>query len=771
MRSPYEPRVWLRYAAHKRGQEGCREGVDFVFERALLELPGSYKLWKAYLEERTGRVLERLNLSGKASASKDDLEHVNMLYERCLEYMRRMPRVWLDYCGFLMKQRKVSMTRRAFDRALQSLPISQHYRVWELYLTFAKAIEPKCPVSAGRIWKRYWRIAPQSAFTQYYETLLRCQMYDDAALLLSDLAGRQSAPDEGEAEEGPPQYWEMLCELVVQHGERITAVDGETVLRQAIEACTKASSYAALQGGQTDRIASSRLRSTGIFWCSLAMLKIRQKHYRAAREIYEEALGRVPTVRDFSLVFDAFAKFEESLLAVAFARAQKGGAPGTLAAALADLEERLARFEGLLERRPFLLQEVRLKQQPHNVEEWGRLVGLLEQSPRAAGERDQEVVRAYERALGTIHSRRARGSLPAFWGAFAQFFESIFEETREGDALASARSIYEAAVASEFATPDELAEMWILYAEFERRHGRPLDGVIDLLGRATATSRSPLLWNYYLDLEEARGLAAPIRAAYDQVLRLGIATVQTFINYAVFLEDCGEAEEAFKVYEKGIHVFGYPMAFELWNIYLPKFIARHAAARLERVRDLFDQALASCPPKYAKHFYLMLLAVEERHGLARSALRVLEAAVKAVPFEDKLAMYQLHLKKTVSSLGVIAARPIYESAIAALPLYDAITLSVAYAGMEAGLGELERARAIFGHAASLADPRTVPSLWQAWNDFEVAHGSEDTFREMLRVKRSGMARFASTLQFIPAQPAAVAEGEDNANDEEIPLEL
>jgi hypothetical protein len=25
--------------------------------------------------------------------------------------------------------------------------------------------------------------------------------------------------------------------------------------------------------------------------------------------------------------------------------------------------------------------------------------------------------------------------------------------------------------------------------------------------------------------------------------------------------------------------------------------------------------------------------------------------------------------------------------------------------------------------------------WDAWNEFEVRHGNEDTFREMLRIKR------------------------------------
>jgi hypothetical protein len=51
-----------------------------------------------------------------------------------------------------------------------------------------------------------------------------------------------------------------------------------------------------------------------------------------------------------------------------------------------------------------------------------------------------------------------------------------------------------------------------------------------------------------------------------------------------------------------------------------------------------------------------------------------------------------------------------------------------YAALERRLGEIDRARAIYVHASSLADPRTDPGFWADWNDFEVKHGNEDTFR-------------------------------------------
>lgn len=52
----------------------------------------------------------------------------------------------------------------------------------------------------------------------------------------------------------------------------------------------------------------------GRLWTSLADFFIRQGFFEKARDVYEEGLSTVVTVRDFSLIFDALAQFEESLI-------------------------------------------------------------------------------------------------------------------------------------------------------------------------------------------------------------------------------------------------------------------------------------------------------------------------------------------------------------------------------------------------------------------------------------------------------------------------
>jgi len=85
------------------------------------------QLWAAYLSER------RLAVRG-ARPDHPARASLRNTYERALVSMHKMPRVWLDYLELLLEGGAVTRTRRAFDRALAALPITQHDRVWVLYL-------------------------------------------------------------------------------------------------------------------------------------------------------------------------------------------------------------------------------------------------------------------------------------------------------------------------------------------------------------------------------------------------------------------------------------------------------------------------------------------------------------------------------------------------------------------------------------------------------------------------------------------------------------
>ncbi|KAI7861600.1 hypothetical protein BDF14DRAFT_1866915, partial [Spinellus fusiger] len=719
LRNPYSLRSWLRYIEHKRN--GTLPELCFLYERATKELPGSYKLWKQYLDLRREKLTNAHPIKFQAHYAA-----VNSCYERALVLLNKMPRIWIDYLSFLTTQPFLTLTRHTFDRALRALPVTQHARIWELYLKFAEAAGGE---TAIRVLRRYLKLEP-SHIEPYVDMLIKLGRYDEAAVkLVTVMNDSKFVSIRGKSQY---QIWQDLCELIVDHCSDIKSLYVEPIIRSGIKRFT-------------DQV--------GMLYCRLAMYWIKMGQLEKARDIFEEGITGVVTVRDFTAIFDAYAEFEEEMITTKMEMAAEREASGEKDNDEdLDLDLRLLRFERLMDRRPFLVNDVLLRQNPNNVLEWEKRVALW-------GNNKEKVVETYTQAVQTIHPKKAHGKLHELWVHFAQFYE-------KGDDLDGARAIFEKAVKVNYKTVADLAEVWCEYAEMETRHD-DFDRALDVMGKGTAVPKiagvnpkkinfydeslpvqqrvfkSLRLWSFYIDLEESVGTMESTKAVYDKVMDLRIANPQVIVNFATFLEEHSYFEESFKVYERGIELFGWPIAFELWNIYLQRFLQRYGGEKVERARDLFEQALDKCPPNYAKSIYLMFGKFEEENGLARHAMRIYERATKSVADEDRLEMFQFYAAKAVESFGIVSAREIYESAIESLPDKDVRIVCLKYADLERKLGEIDRARAIYGYASQFFDPRVHPEFWQTWHDFEVKHGNEDTFKEMLRIKRSVQAQFPS----------------------------
>ena len=62
---------------------------------------------------------------------------------------------------------------------------------------------------------------------------------------------------------------------------------------------------------------------------------------------------------------------------------------------------------------------------------------------------------------------------------------------------------------------------------------------------------------------------------------------------------------------------------------------------------------------------------------------------------------------------------------------------------------------MLSHASQFCDPRIDAEFWAHFNDFEVHHGNEDTFREMLLLKRSVQAQYTEVSLASGAAPTIV----------------
>lgn len=105
-----------------------------------------------------------------------------------------------------------------------------------------------------------------------------------------------------------------------------------------------------------------------------------------------------------------------------------------------------------------------------------------------------------------------------------------------------------------------------------------------------------------------------------------------------------------------------------------------------------------------------------------------------------------------------------------LPDRQTAEMCLRFAALERKLGEIDRARAIYAHASQFCDPRVNPNFWAEWYNFELETGSEDTFREMLRIKRSVQAQFNTEASYLAAQTTAARQGAKTADDNEGPAD-
>ena len=537
------------------------------------------------------------------------------------------------YLSTLTKMRKGTAARKSFDRALQALPITQHEGIWDLYITWAKEFGVK--QTTVRVYRRYLMFDPshREDLVSYLESI---DQYQEAATQLAACVN----DDHYVAPSGATrhQMWMRLCDLCASHPEEVsTSLKVDAIIRSGIARFSD---------------------EVGRLWTRLADYYIRLGQFEKARDVYEEAIHAVTTVRDFTVVFDAYAKFEESVLMAKMQEAEDGEGEE------AEVELRLARMEHLMDKRPLMLNSVVLRQNPHNVYEWHKRVKLFK------GDATRTLLTFME-AVRTVDPKQAHGRLSSLWLSLSRFYENH-------DDIDNARAVMKKGTEVEYRTLEELAGVWCAWAEMELKHecfdealavmqqavteptssmkrrkakaaamgktaisGKREDEDADPTGSvADRLYRSVKVWSLYLDLEESLGSVESCRAAYDRAMELKVITPQMVLNYASFLEENNFFEDSFRVYERAVAMFGYPHVKPIWVTYMDKFTARYGGSKLERLRDLFEQAVKGVPEEDASEFFIKYAKAEEEYGLARHAMAVYDRATKAVPESERADMYR-----------------------------------------------------------------------------------------------------------------------------------
>ena len=105
-----------------------------------------------------------------------------------------------------------------------------------------------------------------------------------------------------------------------------------------------------------------------------------------AQDAFEAGINSVVTIRDFTQIFDAYAAFSEEVISSLMqVLGDEEEEDDDREEDEADLDLKMKEFEELMDRRPFLVNDVLIRRNPNDVQEWEKRVALF-------GDNDEKVI-------------------------------------------------------------------------------------------------------------------------------------------------------------------------------------------------------------------------------------------------------------------------------------------------------------------------------------------------------------------------------------------
>ena len=616
----------------------------------------------------------------------------------------------------------MTLTRRTFDRALSALPLSQHENIWTLYIEYSQNMN--IPYFTITLYNRYLMLDP-SQRNNFISYLISNELYEEATKQLA-IELNQKGFNKSNFED-----WLLLCDICINHTiEASKVINPDTLIRAGISKFTD---------------------EVGRLWCKLANYYVNQGMFQKARDIYEEALDNVMSVRDFTIVFESFIKLEESLVTEMISNDSEESNESnneTNEETNNEIDYILNHLEYLTENRPILLNNVMLRQNSNNISYWMKRISIYQNNKNT----NLQLI-THINAIKTIDSMNCIGKLSTIWFSLIKFYYLLND-------LTNCRIVLNKAILVKYKTIDELVSIYCLWIEIELLTNNPINALLILRNiinenyhkKSNQTNnsynilKSVTLWNIYLDLEESFGTEITYRNAFNIIFSLNIITIKIIINYINYLNNLHYYEESFTIFERSLALFNFPESYSLWNLYINHFINRYNNTKLERLRDIFEQLLIQLNNNnnqnnisFIIEFYVKYAKMEEKYGLERNSIAIYDRLCNlTINHTLKYELYKLYILKVIQFYGITKTRIIYEKAITTLDDTNCRKICLDYSENELKLGEIDRARAIIIHGSQTADPRSNDNLyyWNYWKNFEEKYGNEETFRDMLKFQRA-----------------------------------
>ena len=750
IQNPYNFKSWWdTLSSSKEAPFSIRKKIYLV---SLHYLPGSYKLWYNYLKEEREYAKANYNIPNKY------YDEVNKLHEQALIYMMKMPKIWIDFIQFMFEQNLITKTKTIFNKALQAIPITQHKKLWDIYIPYIESLS-NCHKTKIEIFKRYIKFNPDYK-EKFINFLIGIKEFNTAIYYIIEILNDENFY----SKENKSQYyyWIILCQIINNYPEYID-----------LSICNKELNV--------DRVIRHGIKKysdeVGNLWVTLANYYIKIGLIEKAREIFEEALEKILTVRDFSLVFNSYLNFEQEMMKYNIFNSEisvdnnlelscKNGENeenkltelelNELENAMNELKFEEIKYEkieedeniqkgdtennsnikkfnfirvnNLLQRRPFLLNSTILRRNPNNVNEWLKRIELMKEKNDF-----NQIKKLYEECLNTIKINEAYGKLSEIYISYANFYE-------ENNNIKKANEIYFKGCNLNYKKTEENVTMWCLWCEMNIRQKKYKDAYSIIKYICTNNTnkyykynKNIKLWSLYIDLEinMNKNNEKQVIYIYNKMIEFKIANIETIFNFIIYLEKIKYYEKIYNIYEQSIELFTWPNAYDICLCYLVDFINHYKNEKSEIFRDIIKNIIVLSG--HLKIFYYIYAFYEEKYGLYNHCIDILKEASQNVKDDEKPEIHSVIIAKSAKYFGIGKVRLAFDDAMNNLDKSFVLEIGLKYISIEIKLKEINRARGIFKYLGKLFNPDNKEykeEFWEMWDNFEKLYGDTVTYQEM-----------------------------------------
>ena len=669
-----------------------------------------------------------------------------------------MPKIWIDFIQFMFEQNLITKTKTIFNKALQAIPITQHKKLWDIYIPYIESLS-NCHKTKIEIFKRYIKFNPDYK-EKFINFLIGIKEFNTAIYYIIEILNDENFY----SKENKSQYyyWIILCQIINNYPEYID-----------LSICNKELNV--------DRVIRHGIKKysdeVGNLWVTLANYYIKIGLIEKAREIFEEALEKILTVRDFSLVFNSYLNFEQEMMKYNIFNSEisvdnnlelscKNGENeenkltelelNELENAMNELKFEEIKYEkieedeniqkgdtennsnikkfnfirvnNLLQRRPFLLNSTILRRNPNNVNEWLKRIELMKEKNDF-----NQIKKLYEECLNTIKINEAYGKLSEIYISYANFYE-------ENNNIKKANEIYFKGCNLNYKKTEENVIMWCLWCEMNIRQKKYKDAYSIIKYICTNNTnkyykynKNIKLWSLYIDLEinMNKNNEKQVIYIYNKMIEFKIANIETIFNFIIYLEKIKYYEKIYNIYEQSIELFTWPNAYDICLCYLVDFINHYKNEKSEIFRDIIQNIIVLSG--HLKIFYYIYAFYEEKYGLYNHCIDILKEASQNVKDDEKPEIHSVIIAKSAKYFGIGKVRLAFDDAMNNLDKSFVLEIGLKYISIEIKLKEINRARGIFKYLGKLFNPDNKEykeEFWEMWDNFEKLYGDTVTYQEM-----------------------------------------